>query len=945
MKSNLNWKIKKVTTIRKRQHVAIAIILSSLLFFCLDAVAQNTEKLYLSGTGEDHTVLWKFYCTEGQNSGKWTTIPVPSNWELQGFGKYNYGFAKDADRGKEKGLYQYNFSVPAAWKGKLVRIVFEGAMTDTEVKINGKSAGPTHYGSYYRFAYDISSLLKYGAENLLEATVAKHSENESVNKAERRGDFWIFGGIFRPVYLEVLPQQHIERLAVNATANGNFNAKVFVDATSPATTVSAQLFTADGKKTGAPFTAKISGDTADLHTLINTPKLWTPESPNLYSVQVSLLLGGKVIHTIKAKFGFRTIQVRQHDGVYINGVKVKFKGVCRHSFYPSSGRTLSEHLSVLDVQLMKDMNMNAVRLSHYPADEHFYDACDSLGLFVIDELAGWHGNYDTETGSPLVKAMVEKDANHPCIIFWANGNEGGHNTDFDPLFTMYDMQHRPVIHPWQDFGGFDTQHYREYDYGIGNYMHGHDIVMPTEFLHGLYDGGHAAGLEDYWEAMWRSPLAAGGFLWDFSDEGVVRTDKNGELDTDGNHGADGILGPYREKEGSYFAIKEIWSPVYIFPKEVTPEFDGKITIENRYFFTNTAQCSFTWKLSSLAAPNKNNLAKTVSGTATSPDIKPGIIGNLQLRLPANWSAYDVLYITAFNPFHREIFTWSFPIERPKEMASSIVAKEGTGTVNCETSDSLYTVSVNGARLTFARRTGLLQSVQNSKGVIPFNNGPVLQDGINNFQNFSQYYEGKNLVIESAFDKKNSYNRLQWTVYPSGWVKLQVQYFPSAYFTTMPGINFSFPESEVKSIQWLGDGPYRVWKNRMKGGKLTVWKKAYNNTSTGEAPFIYPEFKGYYDQFYWCTIQTSSQPITIVTETEDLFLRLFTPKFSAEPYNTAPPFPSGDISFLQGIPAIGTKTQKPETTGPMGQPYSYYDYEKDPQRYRTITLYFDFSGHE
>ncbi|HXO73849.1 MAG TPA: hypothetical protein VN824_01440, partial [Puia sp.] len=147
--------------------------------------AQNTEKLFLSGTGNDHTVNWQFFCTEGQNSGKWTTIPVPSNWELQGFGKYNYGLDKDSLRGHEKGMYKYKFEVPAGWKGRVVKIVFDGSMTDTEVKINGKSAGRVHQGSFYRFKYNISGLLRYGKENLLEVTVSKESANKSVNMAER----------------------------------------------------------------------------------------------------------------------------------------------------------------------------------------------------------------------------------------------------------------------------------------------------------------------------------------------------------------------------------------------------------------------------------------------------------------------------------------------------------------------------------------------------------------------------------------------------------------------------------------------------------------------------------------------------------------------------------------------------------------------------------------
>src|SRR4026208_1956904 len=179
------------------------------LLFSNKASSQLTEKIYLSGTGNDKTVNWEFMCTGGMNANKWTTIPVPSCWELQGFGKYDYGFAKDSIRGKEKGFYKYSFNVPASWKGKVIKIVFEGVMTDAEVKINGQSAGEMHQGAFYAFKYDITKLLKYGEKNLLEVAVSKHSANESVNNAERKADFWIFGGIFRPVWLEVLPQLHI----------------------------------------------------------------------------------------------------------------------------------------------------------------------------------------------------------------------------------------------------------------------------------------------------------------------------------------------------------------------------------------------------------------------------------------------------------------------------------------------------------------------------------------------------------------------------------------------------------------------------------------------------------------------------------------------------------------------------------------------------------------
>ncbi|RYY08738.1 MAG: glycoside hydrolase family 2, partial [Cytophagaceae bacterium] len=330
----------------------LATLLLLLLAFA-QAHAQRTETQLLSGPDKDHAVKWQFYCTAGRNSGKWSTIPVPSNWELQGFGKYNYGFDKDTARGKEKGLYKYQFKVPAGWQGKVVNIVFDGAMTDTEVRLNGQPAGPVHQGSYYRFKYDISKLLKYGQTNLLEATVAKHSANESVNDAERRGDFWIFGGIFRPVFLEALPVAHISRVALDARADGSFRASVYTSG--GADEVVGQLYTLAGQKVGGEFRAAVAaGGPTQLQTSVPSPQLWTPETPTRYRLALTLRRGGQAVHTLSQRFGFRTVELREREGYYVNGVKIKFKGVCRHSFWPSSGRATSPALSVLDVNLMKD---------------------------------------------------------------------------------------------------------------------------------------------------------------------------------------------------------------------------------------------------------------------------------------------------------------------------------------------------------------------------------------------------------------------------------------------------------------------------------------------------------------------------------------------------------------------------------------------------------------
>jgi hypothetical protein len=912
----------------------------------INSYAQETQKVFLSGTGSDKTVNWQFFCTEGRNSGKWTTIPVPSNWELQGFGKYNYGLDKDSLKGREKGLYKYEFNVPASWAQKSVNLVFDGVMTDTEVKINGKTAGAIHQGSFYRFKYDITGLLNYGKSNLLEVTVSKYSANPSVNNAERKADFWVFGGIFRPVFLEASPKIHIKYVAIDARANGSLSANLQL-ANVKAGTITGQVYTLAGQKFGAPFSVKVNaGDTVvRIKGQLSSPKLWSPEFPNLYNVQFTFKQGAVTAHIVKQRFGFRTVDLRLHDGIYVNDVKVKFRGVNRHSFWPATGRALNKTRSIEDIKLMKDMNMNAVRMSHYPPDDHFLDACDSLGMFVLDELTGWHNIYDTPTGTKLVKEMIAKDVNHPSITIWDNGNESGFNFDLDHLFGELDIQKRPLIHPWAVFNGTDTQHYINYDYGTGTHIHGHDVAFPTEFLHGLYDGGSGAGLEDFWELMWRTPISAGGFLWVFADENVVRTDKNGELDGDADHAPDGIVGPYHEKEGSYFAIKEIWCPVHLEQKEITPAFNGKLRLENRYGYTNLKQCTFIWKLATLKNPYYSTPVKTKTGPVAAPDVEPGQYGNLQLQLPAGWQSYDVLYLTAYDPYKHELFTWSWPISSHNSITNAMVKRAGSSKPVITETDSLYKVTGNGIKLEFNRNSGVLKKVENPNGEIPFNNGPILAEGQEKagFQKLSYRYAGDTLLIEGQYAPKAIQAGLVWSIYPSGWVKLHVKYWPVDEEGTLLGISFSYPEKNVKGVTYMGNGPYRVWKNRMRGNSFNVWDKTYNNTITGGGKVEYPEFKGYYAELYWMKLNTTGQPITVVCDNQDVFMRLFTPASPKKVFNTAPLFPPGDISFLQGITPIGTKSQKPEKLGPMGDKNKYFDYYKVIDRTLQLNLYFDFSG--
>ena len=346
----------------------------------LPAFSQETQRLYLSGRGKDDAVPWKFLCTSGANSGVWTNLPVPSQWDVKGFGTLTY--KKDATNAwNERGLYEHDFAVPAGWNGKRIFLVFGGVMTDTSAKLNGDSVGPVHQGGFYRFKYEVTRLVKFGATNRLEVDVARHSANESVNKAERLADYWVFAGIYRPVYLEAVPPQFISRVAIDAQADGSFFAKVFLHGLTNAWDIEAQIQTLDGKHVGEPFTGPVTAagmgdDYAQIRTRIPSPRQWTAETPSLYQIEVRLKRGEQVLHRDHERFGFRTFEVRDGDGLYLNGQKIILRGVCRHSSWPESGRCLSDAVHRLDIETMKDANINAVRMSHYPPDVEFLDLCD-----------------------------------------------------------------------------------------------------------------------------------------------------------------------------------------------------------------------------------------------------------------------------------------------------------------------------------------------------------------------------------------------------------------------------------------------------------------------------------------------------------------------------------------------------------------------------------------
>jgi hypothetical protein len=948
------------------RYAALAIFLMASI-----ARAAETETQYLSGLGKDDPVKWEFICDKGQNANKWSTIGVPSNWQLQGFGIYEYGQPAPAGGWpRTHGIYKRSFTTPATWREKTVFVKFEGVMTDAKVTINGVSAGPVHQGGYYAFKYDITSLLKpAGQKNEIQVDVDDDSMNDSVNRAERRADYWNYAGIFRPVYLEAVPKTFVDHLAINATATGSLDVDVTTSDSQTmagrgaAASLEMRVLDTNGRPVGDPVTAKdvTFDEVTHLAGKIVNPRLWSAETPNLYQLEVRLKIGDAVVHTVRQKFGFRTVEVRPGQGLFVNGKRVFLKGVARHSFWPDSGRTLSEQISRDDINDIKDLNGNAVRSSHYPPDRHFLDACDELGLYVLDELGGWHGHYDTDVGQKLVKEMVEHDVNHPSIIFWDNGNEGGFNPELDGDFSKYDPQKRVVLHPWAAYppGIADTKHYPTYEQ-LQQKLADDPVYFPTEMLHGLYDGGAGAGLNEYWDAILKSKAGAGGILWSFVDEDVKRVDKGGILDSAGNQAPDGIVGPYREREGSFYTVKQIWSPIIVTPPDGTsPSF----TVTNRYSFTNADQCSFTWETIAFRQPNDKAPGAVVLSSRTDHgrSLLPGA--------SASWDGWgppaagdrgakgtpDATRLRIKDATGRVIRTYVWPADHLAHQLDQVDKSAGGARPAATESSDTLTAAAGGLSLEISKTTGLLVSVSRQGKSFSLVNGPRVvamttrlppparrQPGVapppppppptfapvSKLTSLTQKTDGNDLVISAEFE--GPMKSLSYRLKPNGWLSIDYVYSLSGeqeYF----GVGFDYPEADVQGMRFLGDGPSPVYQNRLAGGTLDIWNRPYNNTVVGDPDnlkpgvhFDYPVFKGFYADVRWLQLNTSEGPITaMVDQRHDspIYVQILTPK--TPPSNlqgqTGVPFPSAGVSFLHAIPAIGSKFVGPRSSGPMGQP--------------------------
>ncbi len=542
-------------------------------------------------------------------------------------------------------------------------------------------------------------------------------------------------------------------------------------------------------------------------------------------------------------------------------------------------------------------------------------------------------------GTKLLAEMVSRDVNHPSVILWSNGNEGGWNKALDPLFAQYDPQGRHVIHPWADFDDLDTHHYPAYLTGIARFTYGYKLFMPTEFMHGQYDQGHGAGLEDFWDNYTSHPLFVGGFMWAFCDEAVKRVDQGGILDSDGFNAPDGILGPYREKEGSYYTVRDIWAPIQVEKFFITPSFNGRFKVSNRYLYTSLDRCRMSYTLYKIEPPSatgKGSQTEVGSGVVELPPLAPGEEGYASFALPDDFFAADLLEITAYHPDGRPMCTRTWSIGYVKDYWTRHTEPSSTVSPARYTEEEAFvTLAAAGVEVTFDRSTGYISRLVSGGEPLSFGEGPAPVGMVAKVRRTQVRMAADPAVFIVRYARP--IDSIVWRLPPDGLLTMKALLLnrsrlgggldDAASYDNISqlGLTFSYPEAQVTGMRWFGGGPYRVWKNRLRGANLGLWEKAYNNTITGESfdALLYPEFKGYHSRLYWATVENRESDFTVYGLSDGIYLRMLTPE---EPHDregatlTMPEFPAGDISFLLEIPAI--RDFKPLSQhGPKSQPGS------------------------
>lgn len=634
--------------------------------------------------------LWKFYWTENAtdpqpkdffaqdfDDSAWKSMPVPGMWEMNGFGDPLYsndGYAWQNFYKKNPpyvpternavGSYRKTFEVPAEWKGKQIYIHIGSATSNVSLWINGEYVGYSE-DSKLEAEFEITKYVKAGKDNLFAMQIYRWCDGTYVEDQ----DFFRMTGIARDCYIYAREKHHFEDIKFVADLYDNYSKgelDLKMEATKGSKEARVTLYDKTGKQVMQELLEFQNGEIARKFQ-IGAVDAWSAEMPNLYRLTVELMNGKKVVEAAAFNVGFRRVEIKNVQ-LLVNGTPIYIKGVNRHEMSTTKGYYVTAEDMLRDIQIMKQLNINAVRTCHYPNSPLWYDLCDKYGIYVCDEAnVESHGmGYKDKTlairkdytSTHLIRnqRMVQRDFNHPSIIYWSLGNESGNGINFHKCYDWvkaYDKS-RPVAYEQANV----IRYMKNKDKGI----HNTDIDAPMyatpeecekhalgknpfnrpliqcEYAHAM--GNSMGGFKEYWDVVRKYPTFQGGFIWDFADQALTYRDaKTGELTyryggcyndrdfSDFTFCCNGFVAANRELHPTAYEVKHQYQNIWASNLDAGC---GRVSVLNENFFKGLENVRLVWQL-------VENGEVVKSGVVEDLNIKPQTKGDVQL----GYNAHDV----------------------------------------------------------------------------------------------------------------------------------------------------------------------------------------------------------------------------------------------------------------------------------------------------------------
>ena len=894
-----------------------------------------------------------FYRSDFDDS-QWDPITVPGNWELQGYDfpaylnrfLYDWPFPVNPPYVNHDdnpvGSYRRTFTIPPTWTDREVFVTFDGVSSAFYLWINGQQVGFSQ-GSMTPAEFNITRFLQAG-ENTIAAEVYRWSDASYIEDQ----DMWRLSGLFRDVFLSAMPKVHIRDFFAQAELDSEYRharLQVRMDIinygrhTARPHTANVELVDAQGRTVAVRPALKATLDALDgaaeqtvyVQGHVDNPKKWTAETPNLYTLLLTLVdEQGEVVEKISHNFGFRAIEIKNKQ-LLVNGKPIYIKGVNLHAHDPYLGKTVPLSRMIQDIEVMKQHNVNAVRTAHYPQAPAFYALCDEYGLYVVNEAnVESHGvgfnPQRTLADKPQWKgahvdrimSMVHRDKNHPSVIIWSLGNEAGIGQNFvaaadsvrqlDPTRPLHYLPgYARWLHPVTDIAAPMYQTVTR----LAEYAEG-DPDRPLilcEYSHAM--GNSVGNFKDYWETIKKYDVLQGGFIWDWVDQGLVKTTDDGreywayggdfgEPAHDGNFCINGIVLPDRTPSPAMPEVMKGYQEIAVTAVDLE---SGRVRIANEYFFKDLSFITCVWQLLENGVVIKEEtlslpaIAPQTAAEVTVPfgtiDPKPGAeyILTVQFRLAEGTRWAPKGHVVAWEQFELPYGKAAAPpaVARmdalrldKQENQISVIGKEFSVTVDGN-SGELSGLRYKGTE--FIQRPlapNFWRAMTDNDDSRGNGLGHWLSDwehaaAKRTVKSVTAQHRGESVVqidVDAALPVGRAAYTTRYTVYGNGDVVITNEIHPDPDQPPMMrlGMQMQMPKA-FSNVQWYGRGPHETYEDRKSGAAVGVY-----TMKTGDLPFDYirPQENGNRTDVRWVAF-TNDEGVGLMAMGDPLM------NFSAWPY--------------------------------------------------------------